>query len=129
VTAGRCEPLGPLVFFVDEKAPQSTHDTNQGFVDVGAWRISTYRKSAKVQFQASEADFTSKATDSSPAPLIISKRDPMGLARFYQSLLDSGIVETRAALARHLGVSRARVTQVLRRLKPGGDKGKKGGGK
>ncbi len=53
----------------------------------------------------------------------------MGLARFYQSLLDSGIVESRAALARHLGVSRARVTQVLRRLKPGGDTGKKGGGK
>jgi Mn-dependent DtxR family transcriptional regulator len=41
----------------------------------------------------------------------------MKLARHYQALLDSGKFEHRAALARHLGVSRARVTQVLNRLK------------
>ncbi len=41
----------------------------------------------------------------------------MKLARHYQALLDSGRFENRAALARHLGVSRARVTQVLRRLR------------
>ncbi|MBR9802339.1 hypothetical protein GYB59_11900 [bacterium] len=40
----------------------------------------------------------------------------MARARFYQSLLDNGIVESRAALSRHLGLSRARVTQVLKRL-------------
>jgi hypothetical protein len=44
-------------------------------------------------------------------------RDPLKLARYYQSLLDSGKFENRAALARFLGVSRARVTQVLRRLR------------
>jgi len=44
--------------------------------------------------------------------------DPLRLARYYQSLLDSGKFESRAALARYLGVSRARVTQVLNRLKP-----------
>jgi hypothetical protein len=43
-------------------------------------------------------------------------RDPLKLAYYYKSLLDSGQFEDRAALARHLGVSRARVTQVLRRL-------------
>ena len=43
-------------------------------------------------------------------------RDPLKLARYYQSLLDSGQFENRAALARYLGVSRARVTQVLHRL-------------
>jgi hypothetical protein len=43
-------------------------------------------------------------------------RDPLKLARYYQSLLDSGQFENRAALARYLGVSRARVTQVLLRL-------------
>jgi hypothetical protein len=32
------------------------------------------------------------------------------LARYYQSLLDSGKFERRAALARFLGVSRTRVT-------------------
>jgi hypothetical protein len=51
----------------------------------------------------------------SPPP--IESRDPLKLACYYQSLLDSGQFETRAALARYLGVSRARVTQVLRRLK------------
>lgn len=45
------------------------------------------------------------------------RRDPLKLARYYQSLMDSGRFESRAALARDLGVSRARVTQVLRRLK------------
>ncbi len=44
-------------------------------------------------------------------------RDPLKLARYYQSLLDSGQFENRAALVRYLGVSRARVTHVLRRLK------------
>ncbi len=42
--------------------------------------------------------------------------DGMKLARHYQALLDSGKFESRAALARYLGVSRARVTQVLNRL-------------
>ena len=50
------------------------------------------------------------------------KRDRMRLARNYQSLLDSGEVSTRAELARHLGVSRARVTQVLKRLRSPPDK-------
>jgi hypothetical protein len=36
-------------------------------------------------------------------------RDPRRRARYYQSLLDSGKFESRAALARFLGVSRARV--------------------
>ena len=43
--------------------------------------------------------------------------DPLRLARYYQSLIDTGKYESRAALARFLGVSRARVTQVLNRLK------------
>ena len=38
-------------------------------------------------------------------------------ARCYQSIFDSGEVKTRAELARYLDVSRARVTQVLNRLK------------
>ncbi len=38
------------------------------------------------------------------------------LALHYQSLLESGVVKTGAELDRRLGVSRARVTQVLKRL-------------
>ena len=45
------------------------------------------------------------------------KPDPLSRACYYQSLLDGGVVKNRADLARYLGVSRARVTQVLRRLK------------
>lgn len=44
------------------------------------------------------------------------RRDPLNLASYYQSLLDSGQFENRAALARYFDVSRARVTQVLKRL-------------
>jgi hypothetical protein len=45
-------------------------------------------------------------------------RDPLNLARYYQSLLDSGQFANRGALARYLAVSRSRVTQVLLRFKP-----------
>ena len=51
-----------------------------------------------------------------PEPAPKERRDPEKLARHYQALLDTGRFENRAALARHLGVSRARVTQVLKRL-------------
>jgi hypothetical protein len=51
-----------------------------------------------------------------PKPAPKERRDPLKLARYYQSLLDTGKFESRAALARYVGVSRARVTQVLRRL-------------
>lgn len=51
-----------------------------------------------------------------PKPVPKECRDPLKLARYYQSLLDTGKFESRAALARYLGVSRARVTQVLNKL-------------
>ncbi len=59
------------------------------------------------------------SNDAKPTPQAAPKvrRDPLKLARYYQSLLDSGTFENRAALAHYLGVSRARLTQVLRRLK------------
>lgn len=47
--------------------------------------------------------------------------NPMVLAQAWQRRLDIGAAESRADLARQLGVSRAHVTQVLRllRLAPG----------
>jgi hypothetical protein len=44
------------------------------------------------------------------------KRELLKLAHDYQSLLDSRRFENSAALARFLGVSQARVTQVLQRI-------------
>jgi DNA-binding MarR family transcriptional regulator len=38
------------------------------------------------------------------------------LAKQWHSLIGTNDIETKADLARHLGVSRARVTKVLRRL-------------
>ena len=51
-----------------------------------------------------------------PEPAPKERCDPLKLAQYYLSLMDSGKFENLAALARYLGVSRARVTQVLRRL-------------
>jgi hypothetical protein len=55
-------------------------------------------------------------TKPEPKPAPKERRDPLKLARYYQSLVDSGKFESRAALPRYFGVSRPRVTQVLRRL-------------
>ncbi len=84
------------------------------FVERGTLQVKRLRRSPVI------AMFPWNAfSDVKPAPKAASKerRDPLKLARYYQSLLDSGKFESRAALARFLGVSRARVTQVLRRLK------------
>jgi hypothetical protein len=55
-------------------------------------------------------------TKPDPKPDPNERRDPLKLSRYYQSLMESGKFESKAALARYLGVSRSRVTQVLRRL-------------
>ena len=49
-----------------------------------------------------------------PGPRV--KGNPADRARALQALIDTGVVKNRADLAKHLGVSRARVTQVLRHL-------------
>ena len=85
-----------------------------GLVEVGAYCINNLRRSPKVEFHCW------KPISGLPKPQREQKKlrpDGMERAQYYQSLLDSGVVESRAELARHLGVSRARVTQVLRRLK------------
>ena len=48
------------------------------------------------------------------------KKDGIETALQYQRLLQRADVNSRADLARFLGVSRARVTQVLKRLPDGG---------
>jgi hypothetical protein len=45
------------------------------------------------------------------------RRNPVALAREWQRLLDTGVVPSRAALAREMGVSRAHVSQVLSLLR------------
>ena len=43
-------------------------------------------------------------------------RDPLDLAQEWQRLLENGTCKSRAEVARQLGISRARVTQVLQRV-------------
>ena len=82
-------------------------------MELGAWRIRKLRQRPQLEFYPWSTPPAS--LDGTPQGARVN-RDPLALARFYQSLLDNRVVENRAALARYLGVSRARVTQVLRRL-------------
>jgi hypothetical protein len=84
-----------------------------GFVERGTLRLKRLRRTAVIEMIPWGVPFTGKP-ERKPAPK--ERPDGMKLARHYQALLDSGKFESRAALARHLGVSRARVTQVLKRL-------------
>ena len=98
------------------KAPRGGHHTHRGFVEPGAFGTNKLRQTREIVFYPWN---TVSAIPKPSKPPQKQRRDPMRLARYYQSLLDSGKFESRAALARHLGVSRARVTQVLNRLKQG----------
>ncbi|MFT5303146.1 MAG: hypothetical protein ACI814_003965, partial [Mariniblastus sp.] len=95
------------------RAPRIGLNTHRGFVELGAFTIKQLRQTRSIEFHAWTSPKAIKEAKSKPKP----KRDPLRLARYYQSLLDTGKFESRAALARHLGVSRANVTQVLNRLK------------
>lgn len=98
---------------VSRKAPRDDHSANNSFIEVGLCLVTTSRKERNVHLLP-WGDLSASLESPKSAK---AKHDPLARARFYQSLLDNEIVESRAALARHLGVSRARVTQVLRRLK------------
>ena len=96
--------------------PRGGLNPNRGFVELGAFRTKRLRRLPHVEmFKWNSISDLIRAESESAAP----KRDRMRLARKYQELLDSGVVDTRAELARHLGVSRARVAQVLKRVKAG----------
>ena len=60
------------------------------------------------------------------APTLAEKRCPgrpkvdrVARAQRWQAMIDGDLIRNRADLARHLGVSRARVTQVLSALRAG----------
>jgi hypothetical protein len=101
------------------QAPRGDHSANQPFVEVGAWRITNLRRGAKRITFYPWTPVEDIPTSSPAKPK--AKRDPLALARHYQALLDSGKFKNQAELARHLNVSQARVSQVLRRLKTPSD--------
>ena len=84
-----------------------------GIIERGAFCLKRLHRKVVIAF----FPWNSSSIAEPPVPLDLGEpRDPLKLASYYQSLLDSGQFENRAALARYLSVSRARVTQVLRRL-------------
>ena len=102
-----------MVCISDGRTPRVTHHTHHGLVELGAYALNRLRRSPTVEFYPWNAVPSTQKQRSDPGK---PARDPLRLARYYQSLLDTGKFESRAALARYLGVSRARVTQVLNRL-------------
>ena len=96
------------------QAPRGGRYPNRGFVELGAFRTKRLRRLPCIEmFKWNSISDRIWAESESVKP----KRDRMRLALYYQSLLDSNEVSTRAELARLVGVSRARVTQVLNRLR------------
>ena len=94
-------------------APRGVQHTNRGLVELGAYATKQLRQRRIYEsYPWNPVAATLEPRKPRPAP----PRDRLKLARHYQSLMDSGKFESRAALARYLGVSRARVTQVLNRL-------------
>lgn len=100
------------------KAPRGGPNPNRGFIELGAFLTKRLRRLPEIEmFKWNSISDQMGAESESQKP----SRDRMRLAHYYQSLLDSGKVQTRAELSRYLGVSRARVTQVLSRLKDADD--------
>lgn len=107
------KPLGSAEILRPRSAPRGVLNLNRGFVELGSYALNRLRRKPITEFYAWN---TPPAIKKERNDLGKSGRDPLRLARYYQSLLDTGKFENRAALARFLGVSRARVTQVLKRL-------------
>ena len=105
--------LRPRVIGSYRKAPRGGLYSNQGLVELGAYQVNKLRRQSAVVCYP--WDSISRVLEPAVKPKG-PRYDRMALALQYQSLIDSGTVKTRAELARHIGVSRARVTQVLKRL-------------
>ena len=86
---------------------------DSGFVERGTLQFNRLRRAAVIAIFPWNAFLEPKPK---PEPVKKERRDPLKTAHYYHSLLSTGTFENRAALARYLGVSRARVTQVLNRL-------------
>jgi hypothetical protein len=86
---------------------------DSGFIERGTLQVNRLRRAAVIAIFPWNAFSDAKPE---PKPVPKERRDPLKLARHYKALLDTGKFENQAALARYLGVSRARVTQVLGRL-------------
>ena len=86
--------------------------TNRLTVELGAWYFKHLRQSRTIlTLPWKDLKSVPKPT---PKPKVL-RGDPQARARQLQAMLDAGEVKNKAELARRLGLSRARITQILKR--------------
>ena len=87
--------------------------TNRLTVELGAWYFKHLRQSRAILALPWKGLQSVPKPD--PKPQVL-RGDPRARARQLQAMLDAGEVKNRAELARRLGLSRARITQILKRI-------------
>jgi hypothetical protein len=98
---------------LSESAPQEALNSLAAYTEIGAWKKRYLRQTRKIDIHPWTAQKDLPVTwDHRPGV----KACPMERAKKLQALIDSGQVKNRAALATYLGVSRARISQILHRL-------------
>ena len=94
-------------------ARQEPLDTLANFNEIGAWKTRYLHQARKIEIHPWKAQKDLPVTrDMHPGV----KACPIERARQLQARIDSGEVKNRSELAAKLGVSRARVSQILGRL-------------
>ena len=91
--------------------PRDGLNPNRGFSEPGTFRAKMMRRLPHIEMFKWNSILDQIGADLESAK---PKRDRMLLAHSYKALMDSGEFESRTARARHLGVSRGKVTQALR---------------
>ena len=92
------------------QTPPHVPVTNRLTVELGAWYFKHLRQSRTI------LTLPWKGLKSVPKPATrpkVLRGDPMARARQLQAMLDTGEVKNRAELAWRLGLSQARITQIL----------------
>ena len=84
--------------------------TNRLTVEPGAWYFKHLRQSRTILILPWKG--LKSVPRPTPRPKVLTG-DPKARARRLQAMLDAGEVKNRAELALRLGLSRARVTQIL----------------
>jgi hypothetical protein len=104
---------GALVRGAPQKAPRPEDSEHRLLVEVGSWKIRNLRRDRRLEIHPWTPPETLR---SGPQKRPVVKQSPAARARFYQNLIDSGVVKNKAELARTLGLSRARITQIMRHI-------------
>ena len=93
------------------RTPPHVPATNRLTVELGAWYYKHLRQSRTILTLPWNG--LESVPKPAPKPKVL-RGDPRARARELQAMLDAGEVKNKADLARRLGLSRARITQILK---------------